>query len=129
MPYLLDGPPDADTTAVVHAVLRHSSVTEERELVTAAGELPRLLLTHAQLDWTEVKAWDLVAAPAHYSDPHVVGIIRPRYRVQTEMTAAWYAQIKQQSAYWLPRYQSAYLAGSWIEMAWANGPSAKTTAA
>jgi hypothetical protein len=101
---LLDG--DDPEAEIIHPYAMRGGEPAERELARAASEAAAAMLTEGQVTWAEDRGYHLVPVQQHISKATLVEIFRLRYRPHTKATGAWYAQMKESTAEYLPRYRA-----------------------
>jgi hypothetical protein len=102
---LLDG--DDTEAEIIHPYGIKGGEPAERELARTAHEAAVSMVTDAQLGRAEVQEfWSLIPVQKHIAKVTLVEIFRLKYRPHTTATAAWYAQMKENTAEWLARYEA-----------------------
>jgi len=101
---LLEGnDPDAE---IIHPYGLNGGEPEERELARIAHEAATTLVTGAQIRRSQVTEYPhLAPVQRHIANVTLVEIYRLKYRPHTMATAAWYAQMKQNTGEWMARYR------------------------
>ncbi len=101
---LLDG--DDPEAEIIHPYATRGGEPEERELARAASEAAAAMLTEGQRTRAEDRGYHLVPVQQHISKATLVEVFRLKYRPHTKATGAWYAQMKESTAEYLPRYKA-----------------------
>lgn len=101
---LLDG--DDAEAEIIHPYAMRDGELAERELAAAASSVAGMMVTQAQLMWSQENGYHLVPVRKHIVNAAVVEVFRLKYRPHTSATAAWYAVMRDTVAKYLAEYQA-----------------------
>ena len=102
---LLDG--DDPEAEIVHPYGMQGGEPAERELARTAHEAAAAMMTEDRLWRAEMEGYPhLVPVQKHIANATLVEVFRLKYRPHTKATGAWYAQMKESTAEYLPRYKA-----------------------
>jgi hypothetical protein len=105
VPHLVESESEGESGELIHPVSLRISRSIEDRLRRAAHEAAEALLTPGQYEWAlrqDIRL--LVPVPRHVANVQLIGIARLRYRPQTGMTAAWWADLNASAEKHLARY-------------------------
>jgi hypothetical protein len=104
VPHLIEG--DSKDAETIHPLGMDDQEPAliENKIGRAAHAAGASMLTLAQLQWANSQCLKLVPVPRHLTNVQVVGIARLRYRPQTKMTAAWWADLQTSGNEFAARY-------------------------
>src|SRR5262249_49990154 len=102
VPHLVES---QDTTAeIIHPMVMEGDDSEAR-LGKAAHQAGQSMPTERQREWAAGEVLILAPVPRHMVNVQMVGIARLRYRPQTKMTGAWWADLESKCAALTERYE------------------------
>jgi hypothetical protein len=115
VPHLVES--DDAEAEIIHplTVNKEDPARLENRLGNAAHQASRNLLTTGQRDWANSNELWLVPVLNHLTRVQVVGIARLRYRPQTRLTAAWWADLQSAGEQWVRRYTELAVPASMVE--------------
>jgi hypothetical protein len=103
VPYVVES--DARDAQPIHPAGHGAAAdTLENAIGHAAHRAGHAMLTANQQQWAHERGLWLAPVPAHREQVQLVGVARLRYRPHTRVTAAWWARLQVEGAYWRDYY-------------------------
>jgi hypothetical protein len=102
VPYLVES--ESAESEIIHPMVMEGDDREAR-LGRAAHRAGQSMLTERQREWATGEGLILAPVPRHMINVQMVGIARLRYRPQTKMTGAWWADLESKCAAFTEKYE------------------------